>query len=144
MVLLVVTLARLHGVAFKQHLLVPHGSFSKVYRLAEPKVAYELHGSGTAPAAIGRLFGTGKFERSLGMLLTCIGELCEHASSRPRAGVSAQAPHPASELSSGFVANAAAGKKVLEDLAWVLRWHAASGWQASGATGGAVPVEGPD
>jgi len=121
-VLLIVTLARLHGVVFRAHVLVPHGSFSKVYTAA--KVAYELYGSGAAN--LGRLFGTGRFEKGLGMLIGCIGELCEHAAARPRAGVAAMPPHPMSELSSGFIGNAVEGKKLLADLAWVLRWHAQS------------------
>jgi hypothetical protein len=35
-----------HGVTFSAHVLAPLGSFSKVYRLAEPKQPYELYGSG--------------------------------------------------------------------------------------------------
>lgn len=121
-VLLVVILARLHGVTFRAHVLVPHGSYSKVYTAA--KVAYELHGSGAAN--LGRLFGTGRFEKALGMLIVCIGELCDHAAARPRAGVAAMPPHPVNELSSSFIGSASEGKKLLSDLAWCLRWHAAS------------------
>ena len=36
-VLLVHTLAKAHGVRFSAHGLVPMGSFSRVYRLDEPK-----------------------------------------------------------------------------------------------------------
>jgi beclin 1 len=119
-VLLVVTLARLHGVTFRAHLLVPHGSFSKVYTSA--KVAYELYGSGSAN--LGRLFGTGRFEKGLGMLITCIAELCEYAAARPRAGVPAMPPYPVNDLNGGFIGSAVEGKKLLADLAWVLKWHA--------------------
>ena len=38
-VLLVHTLAKAHGVSFSAHGLVPMGSFSRVYRLDEPKVS---------------------------------------------------------------------------------------------------------
>ena len=97
------------------------GSFSRVYRLDEPKAMYELYGSGQA--TLGRLFGSGRFDRGLVpplashphlrvrsarplalapplpqvMLLACVKELLGHAASRPRAGVSAQPPNPIDE-----------------------------------------------
>ena len=123
-VLLVVTLARQHDITFKANVLVPHGSFSKVYRLQEPRVVYELHASGSA--SFGRLFGAGRFEKALAMLLTCIGELLEHAAARPRAGISAQPPHPLSEVNSGFLSSAVEGKCLLQNLSWLLAWTAAS------------------
>ena len=57
------TLAKAHGVRFSAHGLVPMGSFSRVYRLDEPKAMYELYGSGQA--TLGRLFGSGRFDRGL-------------------------------------------------------------------------------
>jgi len=132
-VLLVHTLAKAHGVAFSQHGLVPMGSFSRVYRLDEPRAMHELYGSGSAQ--LGRLFGSGRFDRGLTMLLQCVRELLAHAASRPRAGVSAQPPHPIEEdcvggLSVRLQFNqeerwTAAFKYLLQDLKWLLTWHAA-------------------
>ena len=137
-VLLVFTLARLHGVTFTQHALVPQGSFSKIYRLQEPKTVLELY-VGVGAANFGRLFGlNGRFERALAMLLLCVGELCAHASSRPRAGMSAQPPHAANEISAGFVGSAPEGKCLLKNLDWLLRWHAASK-AASSSTSSRAP-----
>ena len=60
-----------------------------------PQALYELYGSGSAQ--LGRLFGAGRFDRGLVMLLACVKELLTHAASRPRAGVGAQPPHPIDE-----------------------------------------------
>lgn len=120
--LLTSTLSRLHGVVFRSCVLVPHGSFSKVYTAA--KVAYELYGSGAAN--LGRIFGTGRFEKGLGMLLGCIADLCEHAVTRPRANVPALPPCQTTDMSSNFVASASEGKRLLSNLSWLIQWHIAS------------------
>ena len=127
------TLAKAHGLAFSQHGLVPMGSFSRVYRLDEPKAMYELYGSGSAQ--LGRLFGSGRFDRGLVMLLQCVKELLAHAASRPRAGVSAQPPNAIEDdcvggLSVRLQFNqeerwTTAFKYLLQNLKWLLTWHAA-------------------
>ena len=68
--------AKAHGVTFSAHGLVPMGSYSRVYRLDEPKAMHELYGSGSAQ--LGRLFGAGRFDRGLVMLLACVKELLAH------------------------------------------------------------------
>jgi beclin 1 len=120
-VLLLVSLGRLHALPFRAHVLAPAGSFSRVYKL--DGTSYELYGTG-APS-LGRLFGASRFERGLGMLLTCVGDLCDHAAKAPRQGVPGAPPHAVREIGAGFISSPPEGKRLLGVLRWLLQWHAA-------------------
>ena len=86
---------------------------------------------------LGRLFGGGRFDRGLGMLLACTRELLAHAAGRPRAGVAAAPPYPIEDEEVGGMSvrlqfsqeekwTRALGY-LLADLKWLLTWHAARG-----------------
>jgi len=133
--LLLHTAARALGIAFSAHALYPMGSFSKVAQLDDPHhTLYELHGSGSAP--LGRLFGNGRFDKGLTMLLACAKDVLAFANARPRAGApSPSAPWPIEDdLVGGFSVQlhfnhedkwTCAFKNLLENLKWLLEWHAA-------------------
>lgn len=135
-VLLLHTISHMHGLKFASHALVPMGSFSKIYRLDDPRTAYELHGSGVAQ--LGRFFGGagGRFDRGLSMLLTCTKELLTFASRRPRAGMSAQPPYAIDDDLVGSYSVrlqfnqedkwTRAFKCLLADLKWLVAWHGAA------------------
>jgi len=133
-VLLLHTLAQLHQYEFQLHRLVPMGSFSKVYRVDEPRTVYELHSSGVAQ--LNRFLGGGRFDTGLGMMLTCTRELINFASRRPRAGMSAQPPYTIDkDLIGGYSVRLVnqseekwtqAFKCLLADLKWLVAWHGAS------------------
>ena len=73
--------------SFSQHVLLPHGSFSKVYARKEPAKVYDLFGTGRFGTNISGLFGGGRnlFERGGGqaMLLACITEVVTFALQHP-------------------------------------------------------------
>ena len=133
-VLLLHTVAHVHNVTFLSHILSPMGSFSKIYRLEDPKTGYELYGSGVAQ--LGRLFGASRFDRGLGMMLACTKELLAFASRRPRAGMSAQPPYVIEDdLVGGYSVRLQFSQEdkwtrafmcLLTDLRWLIIWHGAS------------------
>ena len=133
-VLLLCTVARLHKLEFSRFVLVPLGSFSKVYRVEDPKTTYELHGSGVAQ--LGRFFGGGRFDRGLTMMLACAKELLVFASRRPRAGMSAHPPHAIEDdLVGGCSVRlqfnqeekwTRSFKALLANLKWLVSWHGAN------------------
>ena len=47
----------------------------QVFKLDDPRTTYELYGSGSAP--LGRLFGAGRFDRAITMLLACAKEVLD-------------------------------------------------------------------
>ena len=130
-VLLVQALCRLHlpGGQFAQHVLVPHGSFSKVYSRKEPQRAFELFGSAQLSM---KLFGGNArgVERGQAMLLACVDELVAHALAQPTVNASAavprlpqQPPVQVSEIHSLVSTNSAAeGRKLLAVLVWLVEW----------------------
>jgi len=133
--LLLHTVARAHQFSFSAYALLPMGSFSKVYRLDEPRTLYELHGSSSAH--LGRLFGSSRFDRGLTMMLACARELLSFASSQPRAGVR---PIPPFSIEDDLVGGLSvrpqfsqeekwtrACRQLLENLAWLLAWRSAGG-----------------
>jgi len=132
-VLLLHTFAKAHGVEFSTYALHPMGSFSKISRVDDPRVLYELHGSGSAP--LGRLFGTGRFDKGLTMLLACAKELLAFASAQPRPPLSECPPHPVDEDSVGGYSVrlqfnqedkwTRAFRNLLDDLRWLLQWRVA-------------------
>ena len=134
----------------------------QIYRRDDPKTAYELYGTGSAP--LGRIFGAGRFDRGITMLLACTKELLAYASSRPRGGVAILPPYAIEgDLVGGFSVRlqvpsparppptrarrlvcapgissdgrspqfnqeekwTQAFKCLLDDLKWLLAWHAA-------------------
>lgn len=127
---------------------------AQIYRRDDPKTAYELYGSGSAP--LGRIFGAGRFDRGITMLLACTRELLAFASSRrtldgprpndrarftmpcarrPRGGVPITPPYAIDgDLVGGFSARLHLNSEekwtsslrcLLEDMRWLLSWHAA-------------------
>jgi len=129
-VLLLHTFAKAHGVS-SAYVLHPMGSFSKIARLDEPRILYELYGSGSAP--LGRLFGIGRFDRGLAMVLACAKELFAFTAARPRPPLSLHPPHPVEDDLVGGVSIrlqfnqeekwTAAFRNLLEDLRWLLQWR---------------------
>ena len=55
----------------------------QVFKLDDPRVTYELYGSGSAP--LGRLFGAGRFDRAVTMLLACAKEVPDVVPDHPTA-----------------------------------------------------------
>ena len=53
----------------------------QVFKLDDPRTTYELYGSGSAP--LGRLFGAGRFDRAVTMLLACAKEVRNYVGPRP-------------------------------------------------------------
>ncbi|EOD30086.1 hypothetical protein EMIHUDRAFT_99559 [Emiliania huxleyi CCMP1516] len=143
--LLLVAVARESGARFSSHALLPMGSYSKAYKLDEPRALYELHGSGSPH--LGRIFGSSRFDKGLTMLLACASDLLAFAGARPRAGVAPAPPHPIeADAVGGFCIRlqASGGEErwtralrcLLEDLSWLLTWRRAGA--AAAATGTAL------
>ena len=132
--LLLQSVARACGHRFSAHEIVPMGSCSRIYARDEPRVVYDLYGSGSAP--LGRLFGSSRFDRGLAMLLACTKELLEHATASPRAGVPPRPPHAIEGESIGGCAMrlhfgqeekwTRASRCLLENLEWLLHWRRAA------------------
>lgn len=143
-ILLICALAMSCELDFSDHKLVPMGSFSKLYKCHEPQVAYELYGSGSAP--LGRLFGTGRLDRGVAMLLCCVNELLAMATANPHVGTAAVAgaagvhdakdsrpPHAIEgDLVGGLSVRlffnqeeqwTRAFRNLLENLSWMLAWR---------------------
>ena len=120
-VLLVHTLARLHlPDGFTGHVLVPHGSFCRVYACKEPAKVYELFGSGRFGSG---LFGGGRFERGQAMFLACVNELCAYVSSRVSRRDDRQTVQPPCAVTDigSLVGSSSAseGRKLLAVLHWL-------------------------
>lgn len=143
-VLLISALAISCEFKFSEHGLVPMGSYSKVYKHQETTVAYELYSSGSAP--LGRLFGSGRLDRGLAILLCCVSELLALVTANPCSRTAAivaaadvpdlrdaQAPHAIEgDLVGGHSIRlqfsweeqwTRAFRNLLENLSWVLAWR---------------------
>jgi len=141
--LLLVAVARESSARFSSHALLPMGSYSKAYKLDEPRALYELHGSGSPH--LGRIFGSSRFDKGLTMLLACASDLLAFAGARPRAGVAPAPPHPIeADAVGGFCIRlqASGGEErwtralrcLLEDLSWLLTWRRAGATAAATGT----------